>query len=316
MVGKKNIIVIGGSAGALSILQSLVAALPEDFDASLFMVMHTSNELPSYLAKILNRKKKLLATVVEKPTRIEPAHVYLPRSGHHLVLQDGMAISYLGPKENRFRPAIDVLFRTAAQAYGPRVVGVLLSGYLDDGTSGLSAIKEAGGTTVVQDPEDAFAPAMPENALDAVDVDYCLAAAKIPQLLVKLAGGNTKIKSNGKPQGVAMSKPADNPPSRYTCPDCGGTLFEMQEGGVKCFRCRVGHGFSEKSLLSAQDDSVENLLWAAQRALEERSDMLNRLASKYSAKGNAGLKRRFSSRAQPSANQAQRLRDFLEAASE
>jgi two-component system, chemotaxis family, protein-glutamate methylesterase/glutaminase len=312
-MAKKNIVVIGGSTGSIDILKLLVRKLPRDFDACLFAVTHVSEDSSNYLARILNYSGNIRAEIVSEKTKIQSGYLYLPESGSHLAFHDGMVYPSAQPRENRFRPAIDVLFRTAAQAYGPRVIGVLLTGYLDDGTSGLGIIKEAGGTTIVQDPADAMVSSMPENALEAVEVDYCVPASALPELLMKLVHEN--VKTNGKVAKSTMkgvSNPADNPPSRFTCPDCGGTLFEVEEGKLKRFRCRVGHAYSEKSLLIAQDDNVENLLWAAQRALEERADMLDRLASRYAKKGQEILQRRFSGRAKKSNQQAEMLRELLE----
>ena len=308
---KKDIIVIGGSVGAIDVLKLLVRALPPDFSAALFAVVHASEDAPSYLANILGRESRLQAIKVAGEVPIEPGHIYVPYSGLHLVLQDGIVRSLNGPRENRFRPSIDVLFRAAAAAHGPSVVGVLLSGYLDDGVSGLSAIKQSGGTTVVQDPQDAQAPAMPENALENIDIDYCVTAAKLPDLLVRLAAENADERISHK-QVEVMPDSSDNPPSRFTCPDCGGTLFEVTEGKIRRLRCRVGHAFSDSSLLSAQEDRVENLLWAGQRALEERADVLSRMASRYEEKGNSALLRRYRTRSKASRGQAKRLRELLE----
>lgn len=310
---KKDIIVIGGSAGAIDVLKRLAQALPLNFAASLFAVVHASEGVYGYLADILGRESSLKATRVGNSMPIQPGHIYVSNPGLHLVLQDGFVRSVVGPRENRFRPSIDVLFRAAAEAHGPRVIGVLLSGYLDDGVSGLSAIKQRGGTTIVQDPQDAQAPALPENALENAEIDYCLPSATIPEVLMHLVGEN--VDQQIPPRRVEiMPSSSENPPSRFTCPECGGTLFEVTEGKVRRLRCRVGHAFSDWSLLSAQDDRVEDLLWAAQRALEERADIFSRLASRYQEKGGSALLRRYRSRANSSSRQAQRLRELLDSA--
>ena len=308
---KRDIVVVGGSAGAIEPLKVLVRSLPSDFPASVFAVIHSSETAPGTLGDLLSNHSTLRGVKVTGQERIEAGHLYTSVPGRHLALHDGLVRAAPGPKENRFRPSIDVLFRTAARTHHERVIGVLLSGYLDDGVSGLSTIKQVGGTTIVQAPDDAHVSALPENALDLLEIDYCLPAAKIPNLLVELV--NQKIGEQATAVGVgAMRNGSNETPSRYTCPDCGGTLFEITEGKVKRFRCRVGHAFSDHSLLAAQDEQTENILWAAQRALEERADMLSRLASRYKERNHEALARRYSLRAEASARQALQMKELLE----
>lgn len=309
---KRDIVVIGGSAGAIDAMKVLVGGLPSDFPASVFAVVHSSDTAPGYLAELLSNQGSLRGVKVTSQSPIEAGHLYTSPPGRHLALQNGLVRAVAGPKENRFRPSIDVLFRSAASAHRERVVGVLLSGYLDDGVSGLGAIKEVGGIAIVQAPEDAYASALPENALNQLEIDYCLPVAKIPELLVKLVDENINKQTTAAAGISTMPDSSNETPSRYTCPDCGGTLFEVVEGKVKRFRCRVGHAYSDRSLLSAQDERTENTLWAAQRALEERADMLSRLAERYRDKNNEALVRRYSLRAEASARQALQMRELLE----
>ena len=183
----KDIIVVGASAGGLEALRVIVGALPADLSASLFIVMHTAPDAPGILADILNLAGRLTAKSAKDNELIRPGTIYVAPPDRHLLIEATVVRVTLGPGENRFRPAIDPLFRSAAQTYGPRVVGVILTGYLDDGTAGLLMVKQMGGTAIVQDPSDALVPFMPQNALDHVNVDYCLPINEIAPLLVRLS---------------------------------------------------------------------------------------------------------------------------------
>ena len=183
----KDVIVVGASTGGVEALLALVKGLPQDLPASVFVVMHTAPDSPGVLADILNRNGNLPATNARNRERIKPGRIYVAPPDYHLLIEPGLLRITHGPKENRFRPAVDPLFRSAAQVYGPRAVGVILTGGLDDGTSGLWAIKRLGGTAIVQDPQEAFMPSMPQSAMNRVEVDYCLPVAEIALLLARLA---------------------------------------------------------------------------------------------------------------------------------
>jgi two-component system, chemotaxis family, protein-glutamate methylesterase/glutaminase len=182
----RDIIVVGTSAGGVRVLRALVAGLPRDFAGTLFVVMHTAPDSPGVLAQILDRAGPLPATNASNRERFGPGHVYVAPPDMHLLLEPGLMRLTREARENGFRPAIDPLFRSAAQVYGPRVVGVILTGGLDDGTSGLWTVKRMGGVTVVQDPDEAYMPSMPLNALAQVEVDYTLPLAEMPSLLTRL----------------------------------------------------------------------------------------------------------------------------------
>lgn len=218
-----------------------------------------------------------------------------------------------GPRENRHRPAVDVLFRSAAQAYGQRVIGIVLSGNLDDGTAGLVDIKTRGGITIVQDPEDANAPSMPANAIAAGDIDYIVPAAEIaPQVLSLVMEDKTE-------RPVAADQSLINLPnggSRFACPECGGALVQFEEGGLERFRCRVGHSYSPESLLEDQSDALERTSWAGIRTLEEHSEFLERLADRSSLHDRARVAKRFQERADSSREHAKTLRNLLDRAVE
>ena len=315
---QRDIIVIGASAGGVEALSELVAKLPADLDAAIFIVVHIGPEGPGLLPGLLDRRGLLHAVQAEQDAPIVPRNIYVAPPDHHLVLEPGRMCLVRGPVENRHRPAVDALFRTAAAAYGPRVIGVVLSGYLDDGTAGLIAIKHAGGTAIVQDPDDALVPGMPESAIANVDVDYVRPLEEIPELLVSLVNNTIELKPMAK-EKTKVKKQADpgaivDPkglPSAYTCPQCSGTLWEVNDGALLRFACRVGHAFSADSMLQDQADSMERALWAALRSLEERSDLLQRLAARAERQGHPLALRRFREQARATRSNAEVLRNLL-----
>jgi two-component system chemotaxis response regulator CheB len=231
-----------------------------------------------------------------------------------------------GPQENRHRPAIDPLFRSAAQAFESRVIGVLLSGTLDDGTAGLYAIKESGGVTIVQDPDEAIAPGMPRNALKHVQIDYCLPAQGIASLMVSLTSSSIPLKEFVPRYDPVLTKEIkiaefdmaeinseDKPgsPSVFTCPDCSGTLFEISEGDVSRYRCRVGHAYSPENVLKAQGAALDRALWTALRMLEERIAFLRLMASRAETSQNQPVARDFEARKKELEEQADAIRTIL-----
>ncbi|HVG21925.1 MAG TPA: chemotaxis protein CheB [Blastocatellia bacterium] len=306
-----DIIVIGASAGGVEALTQLVRGLPEDLPASVFVVLHVPSNSTSVLAKILNRVGRLPAASAVDYEKIEPGRIYVAQSDCHLLVKRGHVRLTRGPKENTTRPAIDPLFRTAARYYGRRVVGVVLTGTLDDGTAGLLAIKSRGGIAVVQDPDDALYSGMPRSALENVAVDHCLPLAEIPAALARLA--NEQVEDEGESavsddmqQEIDIAemeldelKDQGRPgvPSRYSCPECQGVLFEIDEEGLFRFRCRVGHAYSAETLLSEQAGELEAALWTALRSLEENVSLARRLADRMRARGNVLSAERFDERA-------------------
>jgi two-component system chemotaxis response regulator CheB len=293
---KKDIVVIGTSAGGIEALRELVGGLPADFPAAVFVVLHTSPDSPGILASILERAGELSAVCVSKAEAIKPGCIYVARPDHHLVIARGLARATRGPKENRFRPAVDPLFRSAAQAYGARVIGIILTGGLDDGTVGLAAVKKLGGTAIVQDPQDALAPSMPLSALAHVEVDHCVPLAQMAALLTRLTTAEVQEKGvlavpeqirievdiakehNALEAGV-MSLGA---PSIYACPECHGVLLQVKseaEQGHLRFRCHTGHAYSMHSLLAEMNERTEESLGSAVRAIEEHVLLLRHLAS-------------------------------------
>jgi two-component system, chemotaxis family, protein-glutamate methylesterase/glutaminase len=289
----KDIIVIGASAGGIEALRVLVAGLPEDLPASVFVVLHTSPESPGMLAGILDSFGKLPATNAKDGERIRPGRIYVAPPDHHLLVEPGVVRTTRGPRENRFRPAVDPLFRSAAQTYGPRVIGVVLTGYLDDGTAGLWTVKRLGGTTIVQDPDDALVPFMPLNAMTHVAVDYCLPLEEIAPLLVRLTTGAAEEEGAYQvPKEVEIEvniakeqKPIDagvlelGEPSNYACPECHGVLLQMKEGTLSRFRCHTGHAYSIESLLADITEKMDDALWNSIRAFEEGELFMRQMAA-------------------------------------
>lgn len=290
----KDIVVIGASTGGIETLKLLVSALPPDLPSSLFIVLHTGPASPNILDLILSRAGSLPAKNARDWDEVKPGHIYVAPSDHHLVLDPaGYVRLTRGPRENRFRPAVDVLFRSAAHAYGRRVVGVVLSGWLDDGTAGLWAIKERGGTTIVQDPREAVAAEMPANALAHVEVDYCQPVAAIARTLVQLSATrvveekgdvtmpnlmDTEVKIANEVNALETDLTDLALPSIFACPECHGVLLSIKEGSNLRFRCHTGHAYSLETLLAEFTDQNEETLWGAIRSLEETVILLRRMA--------------------------------------
>jgi two-component system chemotaxis response regulator CheB len=244
------------------------------------------------LAQILDRSGPLPAVHASNRERIKPGHVYVAPPDLHLLLEPGRIRLSRGPKENRFRPAIDPLFRSAAAVYGPRVAGVILTGGLDDGTSGLWAVKRLGGVAVVQDPEEAYMPSMPLSAINQVEVDHTLPLTEIPPLLARLAsttiaeqGGyevpedlhievKIAMEDNAREAGVTRL----GSPSVFTCPECHGTLLQLKENDRIRYRCHTGHAYSADSLLAELTESVEETMWSAIRTIDESAMLMRHMA--------------------------------------
>ena len=290
---KRDIIVIGASAGGLNLFRQILAALPDDFMASVFIVWHMSPEGKSVLPELLASVTSIpVATAVDKE-RIVPRRIYIAPQDCHMILESDVVRVTHGPKENLFRPAIDPLFRSAASVFGPRVIGVILSGGLDDGSAGLYSIKRMGGMAIIQDPATAENSAMPLNASRIVRPDYMVNVREIPGLLATLSTETAgPLKSHAMKEKekmdfevrVAVGDPSlklglayfDNY-SPYTCPECKGTLSEIKEGKHVRFRCHTGHAFSALSLLSSLDKNIEGSLWTTVRAMEESFFLLRQM---------------------------------------
>ena len=318
----RDIVVIGASAGGVEALAALVRQLPSDLGAAVFVVLHLSPEHKSVLPRILSSAGPLAAKHARNGETILPNRIYVARPDHHLLVQNGHVRVVRGPRENGHRPAIDPLFRTAAFTFGARVIGIVLSGALDDGTAGLAAVKSQGGLAVVQDPNDALVDAMPRSALENVDVDHVLPVAELGKMLPQLVGETVEALSPARSavldveSALQLNGSTDGAlkvghPSSLACPDCGGVLNEVHDGDLLRFRCRVGHAFAPETLYIGQRTELEGALWAALRALEEQAALSKRLAVRARELGHSKSAIRYDERAHSAQTQARTVRDAL-----
>lgn len=323
---EKNIIVIGTSAGGIEALNALLGGLPKNLPASIFVVQHIPGQSPSILPEILSRAGELPATHARDGELIRPGHIYVAQPDHHLLVEEPNRIRLTrGPKENRFRPAVDPLFRSAARAFGPRVIGIVLSGGLDDGTVGLLAIKRRGGLAIVQDPQEAIYPSMPLNAMRHVKVDYALPAREIASLLVKLVGEpaeeegaypvseeldiEVKIAREGHALSAGVMKLGEMSP--FTCPECHGTLLELKTKDPLRFRCHTGHAFTINSLVAELTENVEDSLWNAIRTIEESSMLMRHLAEHMTGNEQKETAALFLQKAEEARQRAEQVRQVV-----
>jgi two-component system chemotaxis response regulator CheB len=320
----RNVICIGASAGGLAPLTEILSKLPETLPAAVFVVLHMSPDNPSQLPQILDRAGRLRASAAVDGEEIQHGHVYVAVPDHHLLIEGDRVRTVRGPRENRHRPSIDNLFRSAARFHGSHVVGVVLSGSLDDGTAGLIAIKVRGGIAVVQEPSEAFSSEMPRNAMRYLDVDHVKPAAKIGPLLGRLVRepletGHPPVPNEMVEEtkiaklDLAAVENEDRPgkPSPFACPDCRGVLWEIEEGRLLRFRCRVGHAFSPETMISAGDEAIEAALWEALRAIEERVSLRRRLAQQARERHLDSLADHFEKQIPESEQHVTALRDML-----
>jgi two-component system chemotaxis response regulator CheB len=327
-VAGHDVIVIGASAGGVEALMELTRELPPDLQAAVLVVVHLSAASPSELSSVLARGSKLPVVTARHLAEVRHGTVYVAPPDRHLMADDGVLRLSHGPKENLHRPAIDVLFRSAAISYGPRVVGVVLTGNLDDGTAGLVAIKVAGGLAVVQDPEDAKFSGMPKSALRYLTPDHVVPLARMPQLLAELvkkpagpapiaeptASGADASREIAAVEGSFEELQGEARPgsvSGFTCPECNGALWAIQEGELERFRCRTGHALSLETLLAAQSDATERALWTALRSLQERISLRRRLLDDAKSKQLTQLSGLFTETIEDMQRQARSLHELL-----
>lgn len=326
LVNGHDIVVIGASSGGVEALIELVGGLPEDLPAAVLVVVHLSEESSSALPKILDRSGPLEAVSPEDGGRLKRGHIYVAPPGFHMLVEEGRVRVARGPKENRHRPAVDPLFRSAALVYGPRVVGVVLTGARDDGTAGLLAIKRRGGVAVVQDPEDALFAGMPQSALEYVEVDHCLPLNGIAPLLARLSREEVPAEEEGAyatvpedmefeskmagldPAGAVGSDYQIGEISHYTCPECTGPLYEIRDGELVRYRCRVGHAYTAESVLDDKSEALENALYMALNTLEESASMSRALAARAREHGQDHAASRFEERARKAGEQVDLIR--------
>ncbi|MFC1458470.1 chemotaxis protein CheB [Microvirga arabica] len=289
-MGNRDIIVIGGSSGATAPLKTILGALPPDLPAAVFIVLHIPARSIGILSTVASAAGSLPVHQAADGMRIEPGNIYLALPDHHLIITQGHIRLGRGPRENMARPAIDPLFRSAAAAYGSRVIGVILSGLLNDGASGLEAVKRCGGVAIVQDPADAIADEMPRSALEAVTVDLSVPSARIGDVLSDLAreaaGPSVPIPPDIRLEvDIAAGERVDSEvvrgfaePAALTCPACGGVLSSVKGSKPLRFRCQVGHSYTSDILAKEQESAVDEALRVALRVIEERAELVSRMA--------------------------------------
>lgn len=319
----RDIVVIGASAGGIEGVVEVVRGLPSDFSGSIFVVVHFPGSVTSTLPRILSRAGALPARHPKDGEAIQPGMIYVAPPDCHLTIIDGHLRLTRGPKENGSRPAIDPLFRTAARSFGRRVVGVVLSGNLNDGTAGLIAIKQRGGLAMVQSLETALYPSMPRSAMEHLEVDHALAPADMAECLIKLASQPVQVSEDhtvpdhpepvGEPDAVALTDRETQPgfPSTMSCPECHGVLWEVKNDELVRFRCRVGHAYSDEALLVHQSENLEAALWTALRALEEHTALARRLSARATQRGHTHSASAFTEQAMDAEHHASVIRSVL-----
>jgi two-component system chemotaxis response regulator CheB len=330
----RDLIVVGGSAGGVDALTALVAGLPPDLPAAVCVVVHRPPYLPSQLPQLLGRAGPLPARVAVHGEPLRPGTIHVAAPDHHLLIERaaggaGAVIRLTkGPRENRSRPAVDPLFRSAALACGPRVVAVVLSGALDDGTAGLWAVRDRGGLAVVQDPADALVTGMPASALAEVGADEVAPAAELGALLGRLVRGPAgAVRASSADDAAQLAREVamaalddtahDRPerygrPSRFSCPECMGTLWDVGNGrGPLRLRCSTGHAYSPAGLAEAQTEQAEQALWAALRVLEDKAELARVRAVGATARSGSWLAARYQAQADATQAQAAAVRALL-----
>jgi two-component system chemotaxis response regulator CheB len=318
---KRDIVVIGASAGGVQALQEIVQNIPADYPGTIFIVLHTGTS--SILPDILSRAGQLRAVMAEHNAHYEPNRIYVAPPNRHLLINDGVMQLYLGPRENGSRPSVDPLFRSAARTYRSRLVGVILTGTLDDGSAGLFAVKARGGVAIVQDPAEAVAPEMPLNAMRNVQVDYCVPICDVAPLLAQLAttdapASEPDVRAMNEEKKELVEPPQwikEPPPSErqisLACPECSGALYEERQGNAAHFMCHVGHSFSPQSLSEAHKEALERALWAAVRTLNERVTMHRQFLRRQRNAGEEELFKRFEESAASAERDVELLREVI-----
>lgn len=322
----KRIVVIGASAGGLQVVTKLVSSFPTNFETAVFIVLHLSkNSVGEVIVQHLQRHTKMVCSMPKNGDKVKTGHVYIAPPDHHMLLtNDGTIGINNGPNENRWRPSIDVLFRSAAVHYTSGVIGIVLSGLLDDGTSGSWAIKQSGGVCIVQEPTEAEFSDMPANVLNNVDVDFQVPIADMAYILADLLS-KPASESVEAPEEVRMEaemteklsndidtleKIADH--SRFICPDCGGGLWKIKKDGVHRYRCHTGHVYTEKVLLQNQNEQIEESIWVSVRLLEERRNLLLTIAAHDTEMGNSRSSAEYHLRAEQMGTHIDNLKSILQ----
>ncbi len=319
-MSNRDIVVIGGSSGATAPLKAILGALPADLPAAVFIVLHIPARSLGLLTTVASASSSLPVHPAADGMPIAKGNVYLAVPDHHLIVSEGRIRLGRGPRENMARPAIDPLFRSAAAVYGPRVIGVLLSGLMNDGVSGLDAIKRCGGLALVQDPAEAVADEMPRSAMTTVSIDMAMPSARIGDLLSDLvrepAGPGLPVPPDIKLEvAIAAGERVDSnvigafaDPAVLTCPSCGGALSAIRGSKPPRFRCQVGHAMTADVLAKEQEHAVDEALRVALRIIEERAELVERLSRDGRAAGRQAVAEMYEERAKEYRHYAETIR--------
>lgn len=321
---KRDIFTIGASAGGLTALTRLFTGMPKDCAPTVFVVVHIGPAAHSALPALLGRVGWLTAFHPDDGEPIRPGQIHVAPPDHHLLVHRDRVLIRRGPRENRTRPAVDPLFRSAAVAFGGRVVGIVLSGALDDGASGLRAIRRCGGIGIAQDPAEAEWPGMPLSAIERGEAEHVLPLDRMPALLVRLATEPAPpsppvpfdIATEARIAEQEFTTVSDDTqtagkPTTLSCPECGGGLSEFRDGAALRFRCRVGHAYSPDSMEEAQAEVMEQALWVALRTHEDRIELFQRLAAHARERGQNHLAAKWEQQMQEARKNADLLRTVL-----
>lgn len=319
---RQRIIVMGASTGGFEAFRKIISELPTDFHSPIFIVWHIAPDIRGILPQVLNKVSGIHAAHAYDKEEIKPNRIYVAPPDHHLVIEEGMVRVTHGPKENRFRPAVDPLFRSAAYTYGNRVIGVILSGALDDGTAGLWTVKHFGGITIVQDPMNAEVPSMPENAMREVKVDHCVGVSELSALLVRLSkepitpspgvmnDEQTKkeiqIAQEGNTMQAGMLDFGVITP--FSCPECHGVLSKLQNGNITRYRCHTGHAYSAEALITALAEKIEESLYNAMRGIDESIILLNHFGDHFAEANQSKLAALYFNKAKEAEERVQLVR--------
>ena len=319
-----RIFAIGASAGGRIAIETALKDISPEVNASFLIVVHSSYDMISSFTSYLNKKIQMEVLDAQENMEVKKGKVYVALPNQHMVVIEGKLLNSNGPRENLFRPSIDVLFRSAGVDFGNRCVGILLSGRLNDGTVGLEAIKRCGGETIIQDPDTAEFSGMPLTAQKFVDIDYTVKLEKIGELIADLvdkplpekieipytirreAEIATKIRSQVKTEDFLGEKVS------LSCASCGGPLWKIKDTEIERYRCHVGHSFSQESLLLAQNENLEETLWVCLRTLEEKKVLMLKMAENFKNKGSGHIARSYSDKIQEVEEHIDRLRQLMD----
>ncbi len=318
-----DIIVIGASAGGITALKKLVSYLPQDLQAAIFIVLHLGSYSTSTVDTILSDAGPVPATFAKNGEFMAYGRMYVAPPDVHLLIDKNVMVLSKGPRENLWRPSIDTLFRSAAVSYGVRVVGIVLTGYLDDGVAGLLAIQRCGGMSMVQDPAEALFPDLPNNVLAHMHVDFCLPVEDLARQLIQQV--KTRVGPEFPPpedlieENVTVDAYTSHLPPRQvkgevaglSCPECGGTLWEQSQGSLTRYQCHVGHGFTEQSLLAGKSNTLDQALWTAFRLMEERVALLQKCIARAEHTGRRHTLSLYQKELEPLLPQLQQFRELL-----